>query len=178
MLFHVEGESPVDPALFDFWIEMPPHGLVGAEDYLVGGPKPPVAGLGMVSNFHGLVYDYDAVIRNSLGQRFRRGLAGRVIAGIMPSWDNTARRKRAAHLAHGANPIRFRKWLHGLLRERLETSYRREIFVNAWNEWAEKAVLEPGAQYGHASLDVLREATRGAAAPAAAAARASEVEHV
>ena len=154
---------------------MPPHGLVGGEDYLVGGPKPPAPGLGMASNFHGLVYDYDAVIRNSLARRFRRGLAGRVIAGIMPSWDNTARRRRAAHLAHGANPIRFRKWLLGLLGERLATSYRRELFVNAWNEWAEKAVLEPGVQYGHANLAVLREATRGP--EAAAHARAQEVEH-
>ena len=132
----------------------------------------------MASNFHGLVYDYDAVIKNSLGQRFRRGLGGRVIAGIMPSWDNTARRKRSAHLAHGANPIRFRKWLHALLRERLETSYRRELFVNAWNEWAEKAVLEPGAQYGGASLEVLREVTRPGGRQDAARARAGEVEHV
>jgi hypothetical protein len=178
VLFHVEGESPVDPALFDFWIEMPPHGLVGPEDYLVGGPNPPAPGLGMATDFHGLVYDYDAVIKNSLGQRFRRGLSGRVIAGIMPSWDNTARRRRAAHLAHGANPIRFRKWLHALLRERLDGSYRREIVVNAWNEWAEKAVLEPSAQYGQANLDVLREATRRPSPDAAAPASAKEIEHV
>ena len=31
VLFHVEGESEVAPDLFDFWVEMPPHGLVGAE---------------------------------------------------------------------------------------------------------------------------------------------------
>ena len=39
VLFHVEGESPVAPELFDFWVEMPPHGLVGPKDYLVGGPN-------------------------------------------------------------------------------------------------------------------------------------------
>ena len=39
VLFHVEGESPVAPELFDFWVEMPPHGLVGEKDYLVGGPE-------------------------------------------------------------------------------------------------------------------------------------------
>ena len=113
VLFHVEGESPVDPALFDFWIEMPPHGLVGSKDYLVGGPTPPAAGLAMDPQFRGLLYDYDAVIANSLDKRFPRGFDGRVIAGIMPSWDNTARRRRNAHIAHGANPARFQQWLHG-----------------------------------------------------------------
>ena len=39
MLFHVEGESPVAPDLFDFWVEMPPHGLVKPKDYLAGGPR-------------------------------------------------------------------------------------------------------------------------------------------
>jgi len=30
--------------------------------------------------------------------------------------------------------------------------------VNAWNEWAEKAVMEPGQIFGSGYLDVLREA--------------------
>jgi hypothetical protein len=177
VLFHVEGASPVDPQLFDFWIEMPPHGLVGSEDYLFGGPNPPEPGLAPDPDFRGLVYDYEAVIANSLARRFRKGFEKRVIAGIMPSWDNTARRRRAAHVAHGANPLSFRKWLRGLCRLRLETSYRRELFVNAWNEWAEKTTLEPSLQYGSASLDVLRETTR-AEEERAPAPPAREVEHV
>jgi hypothetical protein len=155
VLFHVEGESEVAPDLFDFWVEMPPHGLVGPKDYIAGGPQATPADLGVASDFEGLIYDYDAVIAASLGRRFERGLEGRVIAGVMPSWDNTARRRRAAHVAHGANPLRFEKWLRGLAEKRLAGSYRRELFVNAWNEWAEKAVLEPSLQYGRANLDAL-----------------------
>ena len=63
----------------------------------------------------------------------------------MPSWDNAARRRRAAHIAHGANPLRFEKWLRGLAARRLPAPTAGELFVNAWNEWAEKAVLEPSA---------------------------------
>jgi hypothetical protein len=177
VLFHVEGESPVEPALFDFWIEMPPHGLVGPKDYLVGGPEAPAAGLAPDPEFRGLIYDYEAVIRSSLARRFEPAYRGRVIAGVMPSWDNTARRKRAAHIAHGANPARFAKWLRGIAAERLAVSYRQELFVNAWNEWAEKAMLEPSQQYGRANLDVLGQAVRHAPA-AAPAAPAREVEHV
>lgn len=155
VLFHVEGESAVDPALFDFWVEMPPHGLVGPKDYLFGGPKGTTPGLAVAPDFEGLIYDYDAVIAASLARRFERGLEGRVIAGVMPSWDNSARRRRAAHIAHGANPLRFEKWLRGLAERRLPGSYRQELMVNAWNEWAEKAVLEPSAQYGNSNLQVL-----------------------
>ena len=162
VLFHVEGESPVDPALFDFWVEMPPHGLVGPKDYLAGGPNGTLPALCVAADFEGLIYDYDAVIAASLARRFDKGLRGRVIAGVMPSWDNSARRGRAAHIAHGANPLRFEKWLRGLAERRLAGSYREELFVNAWNEWAEKAVLEPSVQYGRSYLDALASARAGA----------------
>ena len=143
------------PRLFDFWVEMPPHGLVGAGDYLAGGPQEIPPELGVAGDFAGLIYDYDRVIAASLGRRFAPGLDGRVIRGVMPSWDNTARRGRAAHIAHGANPLRFARWLRELSEHGLGRSYRGELFVNAWNEWAEKAVLEPSAQYGHGYLDAL-----------------------
>jgi hypothetical protein len=155
VLFHVEGASKVDPALFDFWVEMPPHGLVSGADFLAGGPTPAPADLALPHDFEGLIYDYDRVIAASLRRRFEPGLENRVITGVMPSWDNTARRRRAAHIAHGANPLRFAKWLRGVSETRLATSYRNELFVNAWNEWAEKAVLEPSSQHGRAYLDAL-----------------------
>ena len=155
VLFHVEGENEVAADLFDFWVEMPPHGLVGAADYLAGGPNGIDPALGLVPDFDGLVYDYNAVIAASLAKRFPRELRGRVIAGVMPSWDNTARRGRAGHIAYGANPLRFEKWLRGVVETRLAGSYRQELFINAWNEWAEKAVLEPSAQYGASYLAAL-----------------------
>ena len=84
-----------------------------------------------------------------------RPLAADTIAGIMPSWDNTARRGRTAHIAYGANPVSFSRWLRGLSQHRLAGSYRQELFINAWNEWAEKAMLEPSLQYDTAWVDVL-----------------------
>jgi hypothetical protein len=97
------------------------------------------------------------VIDNSLSPEYTARLPANTIAGVMPSWDNTARRGLRAHLAFGAHPAAFRRWLYGLSEHRLATSYRGEVMINAWNEWAEKAMLEPGGAFGRANLDMLKE---------------------
>ncbi len=157
VLFHIEGENPVADDLFDFWVEMPPHGLVSSSDYLFGGPDGNQLGMEPRGGFGGLIYDYAAVAKNSVSKSYTKHLPAHTIAGIMPSWDNTARRGANAHIAYGANPLRFNAWLEDLCQNRLETSYRGELFVNAWNEWAEKAVLEPSRQYGATYLNVLKD---------------------
>lgn len=160
--FHISGENPVPPELFDFWIEMPPHGLVEGPDYLFGGPKGNVMPAEINPRFTGLIYDYTAAAKRSLGAEYRAKLPPNTIVGIMPSWDNTARRGLRAHIAHGANPASFRCWLSRLLHNRVAASYRQELFVNAWNEWAEKAVLEPSQTFGTAYLEVLANEYRSA----------------
>jgi lipopolysaccharide biosynthesis protein len=154
--FHIAGETPVAADLFDFWVEMPPHGLVTGNDYVFGGPKGNLLGRDVNANFTGLVYDYNKVIENSVSAPYRASLPANTICGAMPSWDNTARRGTAAHIAYGANPARFDHWLTRLMSERIPTSYRRELFLNAWNEWAEKAVLEPSTTFDDLNIRVLR----------------------
>jgi lipopolysaccharide biosynthesis protein len=158
--FHVSGEAEVPDDLVDFWVEMPPHGVVDAQAYLHGGP----AGNGLsaappAAEFAGLIYDYNRMAARALSDDYRRTLPDRTIAGIMPAWDNTARRGARAHIARGANPATFRHWLTALCAGPLQGSYRGELFVNAWNEWGEKAVLEPTEVFGRLNLDVLAEAT-------------------
>ena len=159
----VTGKQQVSEQSFDFWIEMPPHGLVQGEDYLFGGTRGNLmGGNGPTRDFKGLIYDYRAVAQHSLNQRYRRTLPQNTIAGIMPSWDNTARRGANGHIAYGGNPATFRAWLQGMQRGTLAGSYRQELFINAWNEWAEKAMLEPSETFGHLYLDALAEATEPA----------------
>ena len=155
--FHIAGENPVPAGTFDFFVEMPPHGLVQGPDYLFGGPSGNTMAVPVNGRFTGLIYDYAAAARRAVSAEHRASLPPDTIAGIMPSWDNSARRGLRAHIAHGANPASFRVWLAATLRQRIGSSYRNELFVNAWNEWAEKAVMEPSQTFGSAYLDVLRE---------------------
>ncbi|MGB7244268.1 MAG: glycoside hydrolase family 99-like domain-containing protein, partial [Sulfitobacter sp.] len=137
VLFHIRGSAPIDGTLFDFWIEMPPHGLVNSQDYLFGGPSGDVMQAGVAPSFRGLIYDYDKMRATSQSKSYLGKLPQNVIAGVMPSWDNTARRGPDAHIAYGANPARFERWLREAKAHRVQKSYRNELFINAWNEWAE-----------------------------------------
>lgn len=159
--FHVDGENAVEDDVFDFWVEMPPHGIVTMNDFLFGGPQGNLLGREVHGGFTGLVYDYNKVIANSSSEDYVKGLPENTIVGAMPSWDNTARRGLNAHLAYGANPARFGFWLRRIAETRLEGSYGQELFLNAWNEWAEKAVLEPTAIYGDLCLQVLKHQIAG-----------------
>lgn len=156
--FHVPGEHPVAETLFDFWIEMPPHGLVQGPDYLFGGPDGPRMQPQVFAGFQGLIYAYANLAARATDPAHVARLPRNTIAGIMPSWDNTARRGTRAHIAWGAHPGSFAHWLDRLMEARIATSYRQELMINAWNEWAEKAMLEPSAQWGRAQLDVLTRA--------------------
>lgn len=158
--FHIEGQYPVTADLFDFWIEMPPHGLVKEPDYLFGGPKGNCMPVALSPGFDGLIYNYSAIALRACSDDYRKTLPANTIAGIMPSWDNTARRGANAHVAWGGSPATFDLWLENLRKTRIEGSYRKELFLNAWNEWAEKAVLEPSQNFGHLYLEILAKHVR------------------
>ncbi len=80
--------------------------------------------------------------------------------GVCPSWDNTARKKNKANILYGSSPREYQNWLYNAV---LDTAKHwdessRLVFINAWNEWAEGAYMEPDAKYGYAYLDATRMA--------------------
>jgi lipopolysaccharide biosynthesis protein len=63
--------------------------------------------------------------------------------GIMPGWDNTARRGKDAYVFHGSNQITFQRWINNAVKTKKgENNTDNLLFINAWNEWAEGAALE------------------------------------
>jgi lipopolysaccharide biosynthesis protein len=79
--------------------------------------------------------------------------------GITPSWDNTPRRKkRNAHVFHDSTPDKFGLWIKKTIEDFVPYSDEENfIFINAWNEWAEGAHLEPDVKWGRAYLDVIKK---------------------
>lgn len=105
-------------------------------------------GLGLVERFPEVTRArYDVVAREAL-RRTRRHGSDLVCPTVCPGWDNTPRRARGAVVLDGATPEKYERWLS----ETLDTTGAPLVFVNAWNEWAEGAHLEPDAVHGDAYL--------------------------
>jgi O-antigen biosynthesis protein len=79
---------------------------------------------------------------------------------IMPSWDNTARRQNNGYIYINSTPATYKKWLKKAIQYTKThlPAGQQYIFINAWNEWAEGAYLEPDEHYGRGYLRATKEA--------------------
>jgi glycosyltransferase involved in cell wall biosynthesis len=107
----------------------------------------------------GVVYSYQSLVASEVN---KPEFSGTVHPGIMPSWDNSARRPYDGQIFHGSTPALFSRWLHHCLnRARRHRLAERLVFVNAWNEWAEGTYLEPDQRYGYAYLNAVKDELSG-----------------
>ena len=68
-----------------------------------------------------------------------------------------SRRQWRADAWYGSNPYTFHRWLTGLVRAVTDRApQERLVFINAWNEWAEEAVLKPTTRFGRTYLQAVR----------------------
>jgi lipopolysaccharide biosynthesis protein len=73
---------------------------------------------------------------------------------VMPGWDNSPRRGRAATVFAGSAPERYQRWLASVRDEfRPYSPDENLVFVNAWNEWGEGNHMEPDERWGRAYLE-------------------------
>lgn len=75
----------------------------------------------------------------------------KLIPGITPGWDNTARKRKKGFIFKDANPEDYGKWLKYII----DSPHGDQpfVFINAWNEWAEGNHLEPDTKWGRKFLE-------------------------
>jgi lipopolysaccharide biosynthesis protein len=140
------------PAIYgcDASVEFPAHYVPEVEMHRPSGPL-------LNPDFEGKVADYEtAVVRCATKPhpgftRFRT---------VLPGWDNSPRRPNNSFCLENATPGAFQAWLEIAIAEtkRDLQGDERVVFVNAWNEWAEGAYLEPDRRFGHGFLEAIRNA--------------------
>lgn len=155
-LAYVQSFDRVDPRDigFDAALEFPPNNRnltpITAQQQLLN------------PDYRGDVYDWRELVRQTLAQADPDYPC---YPGVNPGWDNEPRRSGRGRVFAHASPRGYRDWLrHAVASTRRRQPQQPLVFINAWNEWAEGAVLEPDTRLGHAWL----EATRAALQPAPA----------
>ncbi|WP_447754385.1 glycosyltransferase WbsX family protein [Pseudomonas nicosulfuronedens] len=126
----------------DALVEFPPHKFNGP------GSTPDAFPNFTNPDFAGSIVDYSKVIAQSI-QREKPDF--KLYRGIIPSWDNTARRQNTPTTIVNANPEAYGEWLRYLRAYTRKNSVSNEdnfIFINAWNEWGEGCHLEPDQKWG------------------------------
>ncbi|SEJ06270.1 glycoside hydrolase family 99-like domain-containing protein [Frateuria terrea] len=147
-LAYVQSFDRVDPREigFDAAVEFPPNNTTLA----------PITAQERLLNpaFAGDVFDWRELARAAEAQAdppYPR------YPGVNPGWDNEPRRSGKGRVFKHASPRGYRDWL----RRAIARAQRRQpamVFINAWNEWAEGAVLEPDTRLGYAWLQATRDA--------------------
>ncbi len=87
---------------------------------------------------------------------------------VSPGWDNDSRKPGKGVTFAFSTPERYQQWLISACNYTLrKEKEKRFVFINAWNEWAEGAHLEPDRRFGYAYLRETRNALYNLADPRA-----------
>ena len=99
------------------------------------------------------VHDYDLIWKRIVD---RIPESNDTAAGAFPAWDNTPRRGQQADVFYKATPPKFAEYF----KKRMENAKKYYgvdyLFINAWNEWAEGAHLEPDERNGYGYLEAIK----------------------
>jgi hypothetical protein len=108
--------------------------------------------------FRGQVYSYDEAIKFSLTRPVLETMP--LIRTAVPCWDNEPRRSGWSTLLKGSTPAKYEAWLSALVRRSEQERFlgERIVAINAWNEWAEGAYLEPDSHFGNGYLNATARA--------------------
>jgi glycosyltransferase involved in cell wall biosynthesis len=144
-------EEDPRPFGFDAALEFPPHKLAR------NLPSINATLPSLNPDFTGYVIDYQDVVDRSENWPVPEF---DLFRGVFPGWDNEARKPQQGYMFANSSPDRYRAWLGSAVDYSREHPVHGEslVFVNAWNEWAEGAYLEPDRRYGYAYLQATRDA--------------------
>lgn len=139
---------------FDAAVQFPPHHQ--PHQFLLNQDVS-----GLVQDFRGNIFDY-----RQMSKHFCDGTNPKykLFRGVTLGWDNTARRGRNATILNKFSLSDYGQWLLSACKATLEDpnlgSSEKFVFVNAWNEWAEGAYLEPDNRYGFGYLEATKRALK------------------
>lgn len=109
----------------------------------------------------GSVLNYSEVADHYMEQDLGKDFT--LFRSLVPTWDNTARYGTRAYVLNNFTTAKFQSWVERLIdySEQNLPEDRRFVVINAWNEWAEGAHLEPDTRFGYGYLNSIGRAMSG-----------------
>lgn len=114
--------------------------------------------LGLTGKNGPLIYSYDKVWDKILKSAESR-TAENEWHGAFVKYDDTPRRGKKGRVVENATPEKFAFYL-GKLVDICKEQNKEYIFLTAWNEWGEGAMLEPSEKDGMAYLEALQSVVK------------------
>lgn len=150
--------------IFDFGIEFEPFYTVrelmeekrvnGKIKYFLKNPSELLNGLKKKVAHYPTIYNYDVIWKRIIS---RKPSDVKIVAGAFTAWDNTPRRNKDASIFFPATPEKFKKYFKKRIVAANNNYQMDYLFINAWNEWAEGAHLEPDTTNEYGYLEGLKE---------------------
>lgn len=137
--------------IFDATLEFEPHYTFahGQLDHLWSHT--------LTGNQQHVLFDYDYVWNFIINRSHHR--SDRVVfPGAYVNWDNTPRLGVRGLSCLGATPQKFEWYLSKQIERAIHLYNSEFLFINAWNEWAEGAYLEPDKHNGFQYLEAVKKA--------------------
>ena len=163
LIFMAQTFGARDPRHYacDGALEFPPHKTA---EKLAPRLTPDAYSPGYTSHVH----RYDDFVDASLNEE---PPVYHLIKTAVPSWDNEARRRNRSLTLEHLSPAKYQAWLRTLILRAIEKPILGTpiVAINAWNEWAEAAYLEPDVYYGSSFLNATARAYVSALADHASA---------
>lgn len=102
-------------------------------------------------------YDYiwNKIINNSEDYNGKK-----LWRGAFTSFDNSPRKGKKSMIIKGSNPNKFGIYLKELCDSNSRNYVDDIVVINAWNEWAEGAVLEPTEKFNYGYLEQILKITK------------------
>lgn len=109
------------------------------------------------NKFKSRVFDMEDAILN---KKFMPEVSYPMYKTVFPYWDNSARKAFKGGWVFQTTPKLYKQWLRDVINwtKKHHTKEEQFFFINAWNEWAEGAHLEPDRKFGYAFLEATKKA--------------------
>lgn len=166
---------------FDAAVDFAPMSAFFKNKYFEGGQYPFVNTDDKLLdiNFDGMVADYRSI---ALNKKLISPYDFPTIPCVTPSWDNDARKKGKGFVYTNSSTELYGHWLDNVLSQTNPKQKSPLVYINAWNEWAEGAMMEPSRHLGHATLNetsrVLKKYLSGTKSSAIKATRLAVIVHL